>query len=234
MSNTSNHTFRKENAHDGDILVGFGSGQSILVPFEVAEQMRLLQKRRRIADQESTLISVCGTVVGEGVSSVALGLAATIARDTTHTVCLVDLDWSQGSVGENGSLLDIVEGDAEVGDVADQTDLPRLSLVHAGAAPLADRARIANSEDMEIAIQQIAHDFDVVVLDVPALSSTAHALTLATLARESILVVRQGTVPIEQVQTVISDLGEEQVIGVVLNEISQRTPTWLVNPMVAS
>lgn len=226
--------FRRKRDTAGDFSVETKSGDSFSVPFAIAEEMRLLIARQDISDPSGRVIAVCSTVSGEGTTFIARALAATIAHDTQLTACLVDCNWeAPTAAADDGSLAGILRGDDTVDEAAEPTNLDRLHMIASGELPLTDRAPSANSAEMTNFVDEAAADYDVVILDVPPLTASAYALTLAGLAQECLLVVRQGGVPIERVQQAMNDLGRDRVSGVVLNDTKISSPAWLISPLVA-
>lgn len=219
----------------GDILTRTKRDEEIVVRASVAEEMRLLAQRLELRDRGRAVLSVCGTVRGEGATYIATALAVTVAHDSAMSVCLVDCDWTTSPAEEDGpSLADVVRSGGDITDAAERTDLDRFQLIRSGEVGAIERAPLANSGELSAAIEELSDAFDVVILDTPPLVGEAYPSTIARLAPETVYVIRQGGVPVEQVRTSMADLGEGQIAGVVLNAARQRTPRWLVNPMVAS
>ena len=166
-------------------------------------------------------------------SIVARSLATAITHDTGRSVCLVDCDWSEEPGGENVGLAGYLAGTVDTDDFVQPTSLEGFSYVPAGTVPISGRAPAANSQALSNLMGDLSSEYELVLLDVPPLSDSAHALTLAHLADESLLVVRQGGVPIERIEQVMGDLGDDHVSGIVLNDAKIRSPAWLVSPLIA-
>lgn len=223
---------------DADIVTRTKRDEEIVVRASVAEQMRLLGQRLELRDRGQALLSVCGTVRGEGASYIATALAVTWAHDSAMSVCLVDCDWSHRpdeAVEDDGpTLASVIRDGGDIVAAAQPTELDRLHIVPAGAVGPIERAPLANSNELATAVEELADAFDLVILDPPPLAGEAYPSQIARLAPQIVYVIRQGGVPMEQARSAMRDLGEDQVAGVVLNAAKQRTPRWLINPMVAS
>ena len=224
---------------DADIVTRTKRDEEIVVRASVAEQMRLLGRRLELRDRGQALLSVCGTVRGEGASYIATALAVTMAHDSAMTVCLVDCDWSvradpNAEDDDAPTLGSITRDGGDIVAAAQRTELDRLHLVPAGSVGPHERAPLANSSALASCIEELTDAFDIVILDAPPVSGEAYPTTIARLANQIVYVIRQGGVPMEQARAAMQDLGEGNVAGVVLNATKQRTPRWLVNPMVAN
>lgn len=224
---------------DADIVTRTKRDEEIVVPACVAEQMRLLGQRLELRNRGQALLSVTGTARGEGATYIATALAVTLAHDSAMTVCLVDCDWSQeaepdAEIDDLPSLGSVIRDGGDIVAAAQPTELDRLHLVPAGSVGPHERAPLANSSELAGTIEELSDAFDIVILDAPPLAGEAYPTTIARLASQIVYVIRQGGVPMEQARAAMRDLGEDQVAGVVLNATKQRTPSWLVNPMVAN
>ncbi|MEO0494229.1 MAG: hypothetical protein AAF081_12520 [Actinomycetota bacterium] len=225
--------FGRNRPSPADVVVESSSFGQFTLSHGVAEEMRLLARRQDLGNSSGRIVAICATVRDEGATFVARSLAAAVAYDTGLSVCLVDCDWTEEPGDENIGLAGYLAGSVEVDDFVQPTSLDRLSYVAAGSVALSGRAPAANSQALAELMRDLSSRFDLVLLDVPALSGSAHALAIAHLADESLLVIRQGGVPIERIEQVMSDLGDDHVAGVVLNDAKMKSPAWLVSPLIA-
>lgn len=225
--------FRRKRTSPADVHVDSDVFGEFILRHTVAEEMRLLARRQDLANASGRVIAICSTVRGEGATFIARSLATTIAYDTGRSVCLVDCDWTEEPGDENVGLAGYLAGTVDATAFVQKTTLENFSVVPAGAVPLSGRAPAANSQTLGNLIGDLSAEYELVLLDVPPVSSAAHALNLAHLADESLLVVRQGGVPIERIEKVVADLGDAHVAGVILNDAKMRSPAWLVSPLIA-
>ena len=234
-----NRRTSRSRSSDADIVTRTKRDEEIVVRASVAEQMRLLGQRLELRDRGQAVLSVCGTVRGEGASYIATALAVTLAHDSAMSVCLVDCDWSgtrdpAEEADDSPTLAGIIRDGGDIVAAAQRTELDRLHLIPAGTVGPHERAPLANSSGLATTVEELSDAFDIVILDPPPLADEAYPTTIARLASQIVYVIRQGGVPMEQARATMQDLGEDQVAGVVLNAAKQRTPRWLVNPMVAN
>ena len=83
-----------------------------------------------------------------------------------------------------------------------------------------------SSANLAEEFESLRNYFDIVVLDLPAVSSNAGVLSLTEFADSFVLVVRQGTASRTKIRNVLEDLDASRFAGVVLNEVSDETPRW--------
>ena len=225
--------FGRNRSSHADVHVESSAFGEFTLWHEVAEEMRLLARRQSLGTASGRVIAVCSTVRGEGASFVARSLGATMAYDTGVSTCVVDLDWTEEEGQESVGVAGYLSGSVSDEDFVYKSSLENFFYIPAGSVPITGRAPAANSQALTAMVSDLSSEYEIVLLDVPPLSDGAHALTLAHLAEASLLVVRQGGVPVERISQVMSDLGDEHVAGVVLNDAKMRSPAWLVSPLVA-
>ncbi len=192
----------------------------------------------------------------EGVTYTSLAMATTLASDINAKVCVVELNWCTPSMhvylegqspvpaAKRNKSKETVEpatipNTQGIGAVLrnvvtlDQalvrTSLPNLSLLPAGNVPLNDRSALARSAQLKACIEALQEQFDYVILDVPAISLTSDAVALASLSEAVCLVVQQGVTPANTVKLALDEVKHRQVLGVILNQVTIRTPRWILN-----
>ena len=178
------------------------------------------------------VLGVCSAVRGEGKTTTALHLAMTISRDTYKRVCLIDL-----SLGEDdlGARLGVAPGSSGLVGALEDADnvVPTLQLagcdnlvvIPSGRAPR-NAAKLARSPRVAKMLISARHSFDVVIVDMPAVSSD-NALPLSRHVDGLMMVTRAGATPSDVVASAIDMLGRDKVVGVVLNRTRSSVPDWL-------
>jgi Mrp family chromosome partitioning ATPase len=177
------------------------------------------------------VIGVTSALPREGKSTIALQLAATIARHTHKKVCLVDL----GLLG--GGLTERLNAEAESGvvDALEKMDY-RVSIMkvpeHEGLVFIPggkipeNPAKMAYSPIIGEFIETARQAFDVVIVDMPAIQ-TGYAIPIARQMDANLLVVQSGITPRDVVNSAVESIGRERVMGVVLNKNKVLMPRWL-------
>jgi receptor protein-tyrosine kinase len=180
-----------------------------------------------------TLLGVASAVRGEGRSTIALGLATTLAADLDVHVTLVEADLERPRFAEmlhaapSPGLAAVLREEHQPQEVVCEipTRFGSLSLISAGrvgqnARPLlrrlAEHDPFRGPQGLE----------GLVILDLPPLVSSSLGALAARLADATVLVVRAGVTPHRLVREAIARLGDRPPQGVVLNAFSSAIPRW--------
>ncbi len=197
-----------------------------LVTYELAEQMRLLLARSDIGTADSTL-AIASTVAGEGTTFIARSLAAVLAHDSQLAVCLLEFDWDAVGEGETVEAI-AVRGIVDEGKNAlDEDTGKEFTFVSSGHVAPLQRSLFVSSEHLADDIASLREYFDVVILDLPAITSHSGVLTLGEFADAFLLVVRQGAAPAAQIRAAMEDLRDTKLAGIVMNNVKITSPGWL-------
>lgn len=196
-----------------------------------AEAFRSLRTNLRFvqaAGEHPRVIVVTSALAGEGKSSTTANLALALATSGS-SVCLVEGDLRrprllrylglEGAVG----LTDVLIGEAELRDVAQQFgDLP-LMVVGAGATP-PNPSEILGSARMTSALNELQSRFEYVIIDAPPLLPVTDAAVLASIADGAVVVTGAGIAHRAQTSKAIADLRQAnaQVLGLILNRAPQE------------
>lgn len=124
-------------------------------------------------------------------------------------------------------LADIMAGTASLDDALLKTAMPNLVFLPAGDLPIERRPVVARSDALKACLDELNQRFDHILFDIPSVLATSDAIALASYADACCLVVRQGVTPSTQIKTALDDLKHLQVLGVVLNQVSLKTPRWI-------
>lgn len=162
----------------------------------------------------------------EGVTYSSLALALTLANDRAMSVCVVELNWWRPGLAKLIGGVDSpgLAGAASAEEAILRTARPNLCLIPAGDLPVADRPIRARSQQIREEIDTLSRQFDMVVLDVPAILSTSDAIPLASLAEACCLVIQQGATPVTVAKRALDDVRHLRMLGVVLNRVRIATP----------
>jgi capsular exopolysaccharide synthesis family protein len=181
----------------------------------------------------SEIVGVCSAIVGEGKSTVALGLAVTIAQDfpdrrvllaetDLHNPVLAgDFDLEQGP-GLTECLLAV----SALELAARPTHMENLDLLPAGG-PADGVGRLLRSAQMATLTDAMRQAYDTIILDLPALLVNSDSLILSDLADVLIFVVRAGVTPASVINKALEQVDETKLRGLVLNDSRSSAPGWL-------
>ena len=198
------------------------------------------------------VLGITSAVEGEGKTTTALHLALAMAQNSFKRICLMDFSLDSDGKGDIGDrlrlypkeaseleplpegeearpqpcgIIDILEERASALSSFQMADPDNLTVVPAGKGARRP-ARIARSPRVKQIISSAKHAFDVIIVDLPAVS-TENAIPLARHMDGVMIVVHSGATPRDIVQRAIEVLGRERVVGVALNRHSSHIPEWL-------
>jgi len=193
----------------------------------VAEQYRKLYvsiiRYGQTRDLKSLMIT--SSMAEEGKTLTALNLAITMTASDDN-ILLVETDFHRPRVGTyldlpcEVGLSDYLSDQSSLDQICQVSPLARLVVVQAGNT-LRNPVGLLSSVKMAQFLQQVKAEkqYRYIVLDAPPilLSSETHAM--ADYVDATILVVRAHKTPQEQVLQAIETLGEERLLGCLLNGI---------------
>ncbi len=192
---------------------------------------RSVYTRSGIAARE--VIAVTSAVEEEGKSTIALGLAVTVAQDFPDLrVVLVETDVSRPVLASDfdaapvGGLVNYLAGEVELESTIRATFLPNLRIVPAGM-PGSNGARLLRSSRMAAAIEGLRDDSDLVILDLPAVLLNSDSLLVTDIADGVLFVARAGDTTAALVKEALELLDPAKLRGVVLNASISAVPGWV-------
>ena len=217
-------------SHTGN---GHGNANSarILIPEEYARLHADIE--RASSPSRCFVVGVTSAVYGEGKTTVAMNLAGTIAQNSTHRVALVDLNlrnWdlqTRLNLPPCAGLVDVLEGgEDDMARIVQKTELENFTIVPAGRAA-ANPARLARSARLAEVMSALRMANEFIVMDMAPVLPVADTRVLAKMVDGIVIVVRAGVTPREIVARAIDAVGNDRVLGVVLNGTEMAMPKWL-------
>ncbi|MGC4042942.1 MAG: CpsD/CapB family tyrosine-protein kinase [Armatimonas sp.] len=178
------------------------------------------------------IVGVTSAVAGEGVTSVALQLAATLTRSDVRHVCLMDFNLANDDLAGRVSLPQapglnaVLENSETTIHSYGCAELEDLQIITSGK-PAANPARASRGPRAEQILTLARERFDVTIVELPPLA-TGDAPPLVDHLDGVIVVVCAGVTPKDLVATALARLDPQKRIGVVLNRIQVAGPRWLV------
>jgi capsular exopolysaccharide synthesis family protein len=171
---------------------------------------------------------IASSVVGEGKSTIAANLAISYCLDGNNVI-LVDTDLRRPkahrlmeslcpSAASSSGLTAFLSGRASAEDIVLQTRVPGLSIIAAGHGAI-NPSKLLGSQEMKTLAGNLTREFDVVILDGPAVLPVVDSTVVTSLVSGVLLVVSSKRAPVEQVGTAIVRLEHVKapIIGMVLN-----------------
>lgn len=183
-------------------------------------------------DGPTTSVVVVSVAAGEGKSRTAANLAAVMAA-AGQNVLLVDADMRRPTQhrlfdrplrnGLSELLLVAARGTPPALDGRFSTTIPHLSVITAGMIPPNPSELLASKHTASV-IRYLQNTFDFVVFDTPPTALVTDALTLASTATATVIVVEPGKSNARAVGAAVESLRSvgANVLGVVLNKVQDR------------
>lgn len=191
-----------------------------------AEDFRQLRTTLRFIqnDVDHKAIVVTSARSGEGKSTVAANLAATIAA-SGRRVCLVEGDLRRPGLADllglttGAGLATLLAGEAEAGDVLQPWGPDGMQVLVAGETP-PNPSELLESQRAVTVLEDLRRRFDVTIIDSPPINGIADSSILSRMMGGALLVVgsrrvqeRELRAAVDQLQTI-----EVPILGVVFNQ----------------
>ena len=170
-------------------------------------------------------------ISGEGKSFLARLAAEVMAEDDGTPVTLLECDWENPTLSttfnlpSNRGLADWLNKSSSLTEIRYQVS-PNLTVIPAG-----------NSKNNAIGLlrtlqQQGMHDVlarpnEVLIVDLPSITTTPYGQLAASLLDSLILVVRMGVTPENFINEANSMLKDLPVEGIIFNQVKSQVPRWL-------
>lgn len=200
---------------------------------QIAEAYRVLRTRLLYSTpKEGTpILVITSPASGEGKTTTASNLAIALSQ-LGLKILLVDCDLRKPKIHEAfhlaqyPGLSEFLIGRISFEDVTRPTEIPGLWVTTSGAAP-PNPADLLQSSAMKEFLKRAGSKFDRVLLDCPPIIPITDAVILAAVAGRVLAVVRSGKTPRHALHRLNEACLEvdARVLGVVLNDVSDRTIT---------
>jgi len=180
-----------------------------------------------IADRPKTIV-VTSSLPGEGKTTTAINLAITLA-DAGSRVALVDADLRRPSIadymgleGEVG-LTTVLIGKADVQDAVQPWGNGSLHVLPSGLVP-PNPSELLGSRSMANLLDQLASQYDMVLIDTPPLLPVTDAAILAKITGGALVVAAADKLHRQQLADGLGSLEDvgARVLGVVLNRLAHK------------
>jgi capsular exopolysaccharide synthesis family protein len=203
---------------------------------EVVEEFATLANRVELAlaGAHRRTILVGSPVRRTGASTVAIGLAATLATNSGARTLLVDANLRQPSLHEkfnlerSPGLSETVRGRAPASGPVHRTAVQRLELVTAGA-PVENPQGFFQAASFAEQLERWSAEYTYVILDSAPFGGFSEPMNLAQLASGVVLVVEAARTSREVAGGLVDSLrdGGVRVLGAVLNKRKFYIPEWI-------
>src|SRR5258705_9278226 len=181
------------------------------------------------ADRPPSTLLVSSTQPGEGKTTIASNLAIALAQ-VGQRVLLVDADLRSPSLHrlfgtqENLGLVSCLAGHQDWRTVVRPSGSPGLDILFCGPIP-PNPSELLSSRSMGALIRSAREQYEFIILDSAPMLALADSRILATQVSGVLLVVKNATIPREQVKQTLSAIRSvgANVVGVGLNGVDLHT-----------
>ncbi len=192
-----------------------------------AEQFRVLAGRviQSRAKKGMRILAVTSALPGEGKSTLAMGLAVTLARDYLEDTILIDGDMRNPSVSarlardDEKGLMNVLAGECALDAALYQHAHPNLKVLTVGTSDLDRLGLPAIRLQMQKLLDDLRHRGAFVILDAPPILPMADMNLYCEIVDGMVLAVRAGQTPQHVVIEALDFLAGGNVEGVVLNDL---------------
>ena len=174
---------------------------------------------------------VTSALEGDGKTFCAISLALSIAMEQDKTVLFVDADTSKADAGKmlgvaanSPGLIDLLQNTgASVADFILPTNVEKLRILPAGSLHNHANELLASARMQRLMLELSEEDPDrVIIFDSPPLLLTTEATVLSDFMGQIVFVVSADMTPQHAVRQAIEQIGEEKMVGLVLNRSRKR------------
>lgn len=206
------------------LLAGFERG-----PYVEGHKLLRTQVRHRLRENNWNVLGVTSPREREGKSLTAANLAISLAMEAAQTVLLVDANLRAPSIhrlfglGDCHGLTEYLVDEVPLEDVLVHPGIGRFVLLP-GGRPLRRSTEALTSPRMKALVNEVKHRYParVVVIDLPALLTTADVLAFAPSLDAVLLVASEGKTTRRDVEEAIQLVGAVvPIVGTVLNQAGQ-------------
>lgn len=202
----------------------------------ITEQFRVLRTHACSSEKSRNIktMAITSSANGEGKSVAAVNLSVVMAQDFGKPVLLIDCNMRKpavssllGLAGGRG-LADVLSGAAQLKDALLKTDVANLTVLPAGQVSANPNELLASDKMKEI-LAEAKTQFEIIVLDTPAVIPYADPRILGRLVDAVILVVRAGRTRrevIARAESVLKSVGVN-ILGYVLTGIEYHIPEYI-------
>lgn len=192
-----------------------------------AEQFRVLAGRIVQAREKkgAKILAVTSSLSGEGKTTVALGLAITLARDYLEETILIDGDIRNPEVSSRmglqneAGLINVLAGQCRLDQALSQHTHPNLRILPAGTVEHGGPGLTASRLGMQELLGDLRQRGVLVVLDAPPILPMADMNLFSEVVDGIVLVVRAEQTPQGVVGEALRFLAGGSIEGVVLNDL---------------
>lgn len=195
--------------------------------FRYVTTMNKLARRVEKNMDKGKVLLVTSVIENEGKSTVAANLALSLAKKYSR-VLLIDCDLRKPAcrllleheVPEH-VIQNVLSGEVTLEEAVRSDKRSRLQMLFARRSPAEDTTNLVHSEAMARLLVRARELYDYVIIDLPPMSVAPDAEAITEFADAAMLVVRQNSVYVTDLNRALGDLqrGRAKLLGCVINNV---------------
>ena len=197
------------------------------------EQIKALRAKleTKIDALDIKVLAVTSSIAGEGKTLSCANLGANLASAGTRKVLLIDVDLRKSDLARGmdvkplPGLTEYLAGTVEAKDIVRESVTPGLWIIPAGTRSSDPTDLLAGGRFREF-LWQAREKCDIVLLDTPPILPVADTLTLRDQIDGFLFLFRAGFTPHQMLGQALADVGEQKVLGVVLNGVETKSQKY--------
>jgi protein-tyrosine kinase len=217
---------REKQARESDVPPILRVGRSD--PFYLEQFKALRAKLEYKVDQRKMkVLAITSAIAGEGKTLSSVNLAINLASAGRRKILLIDVDLRKSDLARGldiepyPGLREFLGGSGILKDIVRNTIVPGLYVVPGGKT-MADPSPLLAAEKIRYFLGKVREQFDVILLDTPPILPVADTLSLRDQVDGFIFLFRADYTPYTMLRQALEELGEANVLGVVMNGIEPQ------------
>jgi capsular exopolysaccharide synthesis family protein len=197
------------------------------------EQLKALRAKfeYRAEMLQCKTVAVTSAIAGEGKTLSAANLAANLASAGRKKVLLVDADLRKSDIAEGlripplPGLSEHLTGAVGLKDILRNPGIPGLYVIPGGMR-IGDPGNLLAGDRFRNFLKEIRNHFDIILLDTPPIIPVSDTLTIRELVDGFVFIYRFGYTPHEMFRQAVEEIGDKNILGVVLNAVEQQSQKY--------
>jgi len=202
-------------------------------PRSMSFDMLRTQVLRKMQENKWRTLAITSPTPDCGKTVVSINLALSTAQQTEQTVLLVDFDLRKPKVSQylglppGITLIDYLEGDAELADVFVNPGVPRLTLLP-NDSPVVNASETLTTTKMKALVSDIRDRYEsrMIIFDLPPVLTTDDAMAFLPQVDCALMVVANGASTTSDVKEASRLLQQTNLLGVLLNKSEEESRAY--------
>jgi len=183
------------------------------------------------SDRSVKTVLVTSAMLSEGKSTICAFLGITAAVHSGLKALIIDCDLRRPAIhkmfamNRDRGLVEVLSEGFDLRDAIRKTSIDKLDIITCGRR-YDEPTKLLDAETIGELIQQVKHDYDLVLVDSAPVLPVSDPMLLAPKVDALIMVVKAGSTQKDVVLRALDILGpsRQQVLGVVLNNMDSALP----------